>query len=118
MMPYIIVTKRTPLGSPPGGLIHRVSRRAVATLDEARRIAEARAEDERDRQSGFGEEPDDSPVLAARNLPEQGGTVTLPDGTVIEVEYVDQNALGMMAGLRGSSKGAVAAYNAAQEGDE
>jgi hypothetical protein len=50
-----------------------VSRRAVATLEEARR--------------GLLK-TDDSLYATAMSLPESGGTITLPDGTVIEVRRV------------------------------
>jgi hypothetical protein len=87
-MPYIVTTKR------PAKVDHdeeraereHVSRRAVATLEEARDFiyslcAETDVDDER-----IADDID--------RLPESGGTVgPLPDGTVIEVEQTTREAL-------------------------
>jgi hypothetical protein len=77
-MPYIVITKRldSSTGWNDSGL--RVSGRAVATLEEARREA--------GRACLGSTSLDLRNVEQARTLPESGGTVgPLPDGTVIEV---------------------------------
>jgi hypothetical protein len=96
--PYIVTTKRRLAGrvnvptadagpQPFGGERYRVlSRRAVATLDEARmhtwRTVSLQA------------------AYAVSALPESGGTVgPLPDGTVIEVEATTWQALAEYGGL-------------------
>jgi hypothetical protein len=87
MSPYIVTTKRR--GYMGLGLVRSprvVSRRAVATLEEARDFiyslcAETDVDDER-----IADDID--------RLPESGGTVgPLPDGTVIEVEQVTWHEL-------------------------
>jgi hypothetical protein len=80
-MPYIVTTRRPDrsydhevLGEDRGG----VSRHAVATLEEAQdHIYSVCAE---------GETDDEIIADEIDRMPEQGGTITLPDGTVIEVE--------------------------------
>jgi hypothetical protein len=85
-MPYIVTTKRRTLAQPAGRwYAEPVSRRAVATLEEARDsiyslCAEKDVDDER-----IADDID--------HLPDSGGTVgPLPDGTVIEVEQVKWSA--------------------------
>jgi hypothetical protein len=87
MSPYIVTTKRR--GYMGLGLVRSprvVSRRAVATLEEARDFiyslcAETDVDDER-----IADDID--------RLPESGGTVgPLPDGTVIEVEQTTADRL-------------------------
>jgi hypothetical protein len=79
-MPYIVITER-PSQPDAGNSAQRnrsVSRRAVATLEEARREA--------GRACLGSTSLDLRNVEQARTLPESGGTVgPLPDGTVIEV---------------------------------
>jgi hypothetical protein len=81
-MPYIVTTKRP--GYRPSRIgylddMRVVSRRAVATLEDARAAAQEAC-------SG----PDFMGPLEASLISESGGTVgPLPDGTVIEVERVD-----------------------------
>jgi hypothetical protein len=80
-MPYIVTTKRTvptDLGRDEVADAGVLSRRAVATLEEARALAYAKAL----RRGSLAQMSDDP-----RMFSEQGGTVgPLPDGTVIEVE--------------------------------
>jgi hypothetical protein len=105
-MPYIVTTKQNPkpvltrnesdtLVEGPRGPEYDVSRRAVATLDEARKVVHDRVT-EADvrlpatgmawRVMSYGE------IIQA--ITEQGGTTgPLPDGTVIEVEPVSYAAL-------------------------
>jgi hypothetical protein len=105
-VPYIVATKRPPeipvLGSinepalaAKGVKVERgssglalafVSRRAVATLEEARQIVAAKL-------------PTDASVYDL-GLPDSG-TVTLPDGTVIEVEPVLWHTLAAIVGEDG-----------------
>jgi hypothetical protein len=78
-MPYIVTTN-SPRGSfyPPHPNV-AISRRAVATLEEARSSVHAVIHPLRTNQrQGFDE--------ASRLITESGGTITLPDGTIIEVE--------------------------------
>ena len=94
-MPYVITAKRTRTvenGMRLTNWSEPHPRRAVATLAEARDAAfyEVRKDDPKH---------DDPPEYAvaeqlARLLPEAGGTIgPLPDGTVIEVEYVSYGNL-------------------------
>lgn len=81
MSPYIVTTSE-----PFDAAVHctrpAFTRRAVATLDEAREVIRQIAWD---RPPGQTPTPDDA--MAIHALPESGGTVgPLPDGTVIEVE--------------------------------
>lgn len=82
-MPYIITTSE-----PFDAAVHvhrpAFTRRAVATLDEAREKAESAVWSA----PGYRSEGDFYlDVARCRELPESGGTVgPLPDGTVIEVE--------------------------------
>lgn len=120
-MPYIVTTT-----TPSADLGWRsedpaqadVTRRAVATLDEARRAALDLYEES----AGLV-----ASGATADTFGEQGGTVTLPDGTVIEVEPVSEatlyNAIRptlccptcgvQQSHVSGSHL--IAAYNAAQE---
>ena len=91
-MPYIITTTTKPAGSPPGSKLVRISRRAVATLDEARAVAEQ-----------------------INELPASGGTIgPLPDGTIIEVRRVGIATLASIVPAGSSISNVVDAYNAAQ----
>lgn len=93
-MPYIIETRCPLPGDPYGDWTEaddaaeaKNTRRAVATLDEARSIV-----------YGAIGENDDPPYFdghfAADSLDEQGGTIgPLPDGTTIEVQALDWSAL-------------------------
>lgn len=56
-------------------------RHAVATLDEARAVARAAIPSGQPSHGARGD---------AEQLPRSGGTITLPDGTVIEVERVSK----------------------------
>lgn len=80
--PYIVTTKHE--GRYPGAL-HPQSRRAVATLEEAREAAnDAVGSRMPEHRADVGDYID--AMADADNLPEAGGTVgPLPDGTVIEV---------------------------------
>jgi hypothetical protein len=71
-MPYIVTTKRTvptDLGRDEVADAGVLSRRAVATLEEAQDLV---------REAGA--------TVTAAVITESGGTITLPDGTEIEVE--------------------------------
>jgi hypothetical protein len=93
--PYIVTTTKT---VPPGPSTGReetlvLSRRAVATLDEAQRTAydAVRA------LTGGSADPLTAVTVASSivALPESGGTIgPLPDGTVIEVERLTRDELG------------------------
>jgi hypothetical protein len=84
-MPYIVTTKRELEDDGMGrAWFERVSRHAVATLDEARETALRAVGERRDM---YYCEMEDA-------VPESGGTVgPLPDGTVIEVEQRSRNWL-------------------------
>lgn len=84
MMPYIMTTKHlTPDGL---GVTKRNAQRTFATLERARYGAESALIDYLQR---TGEMPAREFLLAARGLPETGGTVgPLPDRTLIEVERI------------------------------
>ena len=104
-----------------------VSRRAVATLDEARIAVSTWITDRWSSNPAFahgdGElyQPKTRPMVAqADTLPESGGTVgPLPDGTVIEVKRVGwrfiEDSIGYHLGHPDGPVAALAAYNAAQE---
>jgi hypothetical protein len=97
--PYIITTKRERTMYQPGDPRRvKESRRAVAALDE-RAIWN----------SLYGVEvPDrEETVEKIATLPESGGTVELPDGTVIEVEAVSRNAFADMLSTFSSVSGLV-----------
>jgi hypothetical protein len=102
-MPYIIATKRPGIGTSeglsiqPGGFFSQrlasVTRRAVATLEETQALL---------REAIIGSaHPDVAPRLSLStteclmyhgtisSLPKTGGTIGLPDGTVIEVEFTN-----------------------------
>lgn len=119
-MPYIVTTRRPstlPHGEHPhdyGYPMTVVSRRAVATLEEARGVAMDVSLDA------------DSPRCHrdAMGLPKSGGAVgPLPDGTMIEVEPVEwtelasddrRSAKWAERGLFGAQNRIIVAYNAAQ----
>jgi hypothetical protein len=74
-----------------------VSRRAVATLEEAREEARDRLRENRSLYGDSNEYRRFGEMIPA--LPEQGGAVgPLPDGTVIEVEQVGWSELARLAG--------------------
>ena len=88
-MPYVITTKRPEQNEGGRGGVVRpphFSRRAVATLEEARQrivfaLAHGEHMSEDARMAGW--------IGAEKRITENGGTVgPLPDGTVIEVERV------------------------------
>jgi hypothetical protein len=88
LMPYIVTTKQ-PHG---GGVVPFIlSRQAVATLEEARGVVAGLAE--------AGRRGREDVLAAIGSLPESGGTITLPDGTVIEVEPIGWRELVKVADL-------------------
>jgi hypothetical protein len=127
-MPYIVMTKR------PDQAAHEdrfyednddlviTSRRAVATLDETQQeVADLVGRLSHAHYAGGDwtgrKRTVDRLLDAAFYLPEQGGTVgPLPDGTVIEVERVDDSYFDGFRPEMGSLDEAIAAYNASQEG--
>lgn len=118
-MPYIITAGYRPPG--PGASLEATFRCAVATLEEARKAA-ARKIMEQDSPFGHYDERMAMAVeRVTRETSEAGSTVgPLPDGTVIEVERVDEqelwSRLGEPEGYREGDVGElIAAYNAAQE---
>lgn len=83
--------------------VRATSRHAVATLDEARElcidaIADAFDPEREDELLAKGWNGP-AYVRRIRNLPESGGMITLPDGTVIEVEPVSRRQLAGEAGF-------------------
>jgi hypothetical protein len=105
-MPYVISTKTH---SAPGvQTIWDYSRRAVATLDEARTYLYENVPSQR--HVGWTHD--------VKHLPVAGGTITLPDGTVIEVERVEWDALVGLAGLDPLGTYTHERILAAQEGAE
>jgi hypothetical protein len=82
-MPYVLTTKQSDERTGPSGEPSRVefvSRRAVATLEDAQDAVVQELHDLLD-------EPTHDQERAANTLPASGGTVgPLPDGTIIEVE--------------------------------
>jgi hypothetical protein len=76
--PYIVTTKRLGPDEGTGHVLARysVSRRAVATLEEAQDLV---------REAGA--------TVTAAVITESGGTITLPDGTEIEVEQTTPQAI-------------------------
>lgn len=122
MSSYIVTVKRKASPDPVVPL-QLVSRRAVATLDEARKAAYRAVADSN------AHALDATAAHAAHNLPESGGTIALPDGRVIEVEPTTWLMLARAAGViyaahpdRQENPPAhvqaeiIAAYNAAQGG--
>lgn len=110
-MPYIVTTRR--------GNVHHsdpalgVSRRAVATLEEARHAAAQIAREH----SGDTGDPR-LPVLKALAISPLGGTIgPLPDGTVIDVASVTEFDLKVKALVspRATVQEACDAFNARQE---
>jgi hypothetical protein len=114
-MPFIVTTNRgcDDAECSPRCRNRKLSRRAVATLEEARAVVATITEAAR---------PDRADILnAIVALRESGGTVgPLPDGTVIEVEAVTGGALALRAGFAIDAYGhceasyaeVIAAYNA------
>lgn len=93
-MPYIITTNE-----PFDAAVHvhrpAFTRRAVATLEEARQRVFEVCEDT----YGIGRNVE-AQILATRSITEEGGTVgSLPDGTVIEVKRVSRHDLEYIVGL-------------------
>lgn len=86
MPPYIITTNE-----PFNAVVHvhrpAFTRRAVATLDKARVVVRESAQeaDEATKHSTWLTDSWRNALRAANTLPESGGTITLPDRTVIEV---------------------------------
>lgn len=118
-MPYVITTSTHNYPNGSGYTVH--TRRAVATLDEARSAAEL-AVIERHRASPrpWGRDWQ----AEADRLPDSGGTVgPLPDGTVIGVELVGWGAFvdyltdaeKLSEPIHGREAEVIAAYNAAHE---
>jgi hypothetical protein len=123
--PYI-VTKLVPLSPPEAG--HDVSRRAVATLEEARSLAAVKVGelDDSEQTNAVCDWP--MAYRAAREMPASGARLSnFPDGTVIEVEkttYVHlacdsdwkwpENDTDYSSPARHSTE-VLAAYNAKQE---
>lgn len=97
-MPYIVTTKRRYTDVEDGVERDRsepLSRRAVATLEEARHAAYAPF-----RERFYPNEPYREASRAIEALGESGGTVgPLPDGTVIEVEQIRDYELAKAAGV-------------------
>jgi hypothetical protein len=92
-MPYIVTTKRPePKGSDPV-LWAYVSRRAVATLEEARRYALTVADEHE------GEMWSPAMLEAVYEFGGEGTVGPLPDGTVIEVVQTTWLDLARQAGL-------------------
>lgn len=107
-MPYIVTTQRT---SDERG-VELLSRRAVATLEEAQDAAQQIVYD-------------GPPIrvktewelicMVIADMPESGGSVgPLPDGTVIEVERVDWPRMATIAGYGGNPSRLIAAFNSRQ----
>jgi hypothetical protein len=99
-MPYIATTKRSntetcecdPMDEGWCGreTMRTVSRRAVATLEEARAHAHSAASER-----GWSTRQNHDDIEA---LPDSGGTVTLPDGASIEVRQVGWGYIAAEAG--------------------
>jgi hypothetical protein len=132
--PFIVTVRRPTVevegGAWAGAGVSSVSRRAVATLEEATAAAERAVRNWRDK-VGTREAWDCAyaPLSTAANLSEAGGAVgPLPDGTVIEVERLSPLMLGsrcrasgelMMGCLRDDDwSPLVAAFNAREAGTE
>jgi hypothetical protein len=92
-MPYVVTTKRRRQGFKVCGM-DVLSRRAVATLDEATEALDAHM-----KSAGAN---GDWRLVAICKVSESGGTVgPLPDGTVIEVERVEWDYLRRAVGAVG-----------------
>ena len=84
-MPYVITTIDPPVGiEAPSGRI--TARTAVATLEQARQAVLETVVGDRDH-----EDIRNVDVHAAHTLDESGGTIDLPDGTMIEMHSVCWN---------------------------
>jgi hypothetical protein len=115
-VPFVITTTRPTLRHAEPGTVGVpnqyyptvLSRRAVATLEEARVAAAKLLRERSEEGKAQGVE---------MWLPKSGGTIgPLPDGTVIEVERVKIAALAaMVPRLLEDGENVIAAYNAAQE---
>lgn len=134
MNPYIVTVKRRGNNVVPrvGRKMEVLSRRAVATLEEARTSA-AEAVFEHigyEENLGYRRRPLSTPAftVACHDLTESGGTVgPLPDGTVIEVEKLSPLMLASRCGASGELmmgclrsddwQPLLTAYNEAQEAD-
>lgn len=104
MSPYTVTTT-APNDVIPHPDVERMilSRHPVATLDEARRAAAESVFEHigHEENLGYRRRPLSTPgfVAECHALPEQGGSVSLPDGTVIEVEKVGWVTLAHRAGV-------------------
>jgi hypothetical protein len=118
-LPYIITTS-TPDDVVPheSGVRFAIDRTAVATLDEARDVANAANDDacerihaEREAYEGLADF--ESAAATIDDLPAEGGTIgPLPDGTVIEVRHVEPETIARYADVPFTDLDAViAAYN-------
>jgi hypothetical protein len=98
-MPFIVTTKR-PCNCDGDPHIGSISRRAVATLEEARESLTAEV------LAAYGDRRDvefRNCNADARCLPGSGGTTgPLPNGTVIEVEALSPLMLSARAGISGA----------------
>jgi len=101
-MPYIVTTKAPTEPDAYGrfkdaqadGRIGPLSRRAVATLDQARAYASEQVVQRSYRADDFNARAWGDLEQSAIDIAEHGGTIgPLPDGTVIEVEQVREAAL-------------------------
>lgn len=116
-MPYIITIKAI---ASPDPIVHPqvVSRRAVVTIEQARHDAELAMVHAK----GDGPMPHRTLILAARTLPEVGGTIgPLPDGTMIEILQISYGSLASACALNakaldsvGDQSQIITAFNEAQ----
>lgn len=116
-MPYIVTTNQTE--ECEGGtalFLKPVSRRAVATLDEAKEIVWAAMADV----PRYALDMASRLSVTTHRLTEQGGSIgPLPDGTVIEVEVLagtrlEREKIRLGLSPRATDEEFAAAYNAAQ----
>lgn len=102
-MPYIITTTTRQTEQDSAGhsfYVPAATRRAVATLEEARAAVRAFCEDNPHRRLWGDRDWHTFATIRTMLIPESGGTVgPLPDGTVIEVRPVGLDALATDAGL-------------------
>jgi hypothetical protein len=112
-MPYVITTRHNRAETAP---LTFPSRRAVATLEERRAALIDLLETHKPRINSASTFR--ALVDCVIDLPESGGTITLPDGTEIKVEPCPYSSLAGFAGLTIDSMPTDAqiidAYNAAQ----